>query len=96
VEAAEFDILHYGLDDAFIQKAARSIAMMPLAAGDLVEAGIRLRRMDGFDIVYLLARSDGRLVATILRVWPERESDRMRKILQGIDLLAMLRGAAGV
>ena len=96
MEAAEFDVLHRGLDDAFIQKAARSIAMMPLAAGDLVEAGIRLRRMDGFDIVYLLARSDGRLVATILRVWPERESDRMRKILQGIDLLAMLRGAAGV
>lgn len=96
VQAAEFDLVHCGLDDSFVAKAVHSIAAMPLALDDLADGAFRLRRIDGFDIVFLLARDDGRVVATILRVWPVRESDRMRKVLQGIDLLAMLRGAAGV
>lgn len=96
MQAAEFDLLHCGLDDAFVAKAARSLAAMPLSPDDTAEGAFRLRRIEGFDIVFLLARDEGRVVATVFRIWPARESDRLRKVLQGIDLLAMLRGAAGV
>jgi len=96
VEAAEFDLVHYGLDDSFVAKAAHSITALPLASDDLADGAFRLRRIEGFDVVFLLARDDARVVATIFRIWPARESDRLRKVLQGIDLLAMLRGATGV
>ena len=96
IEPAEFDLASHQLGEEFLGRAARNLANVPVSGRDVVEGPVRIRNMDGFDIAFLLHRSDHRLIVTIGRVWPEEKRARMRSLSQQAEMVAMPRGATGI
>lgn len=96
IEPAEFDLLLNNAGTAFIERIAKELTQLPFSRDDEVEPPARVRAFDEYDVCFIVSRAESVIVVTIVRVWPTSERERMRQLLKGVDMLAMLRGAAGI
>lgn len=96
IEPAEFDLLLYNAGTAFLERVAKQLTQLPFSRDDEVEPPSRIRAFDEYDVCFIVSRAESAIVVTIMRVWPTSERERMRQLLKGVDMLAMLRGAAGI
>jgi hypothetical protein len=95
-EAAELDIVLYGMDETTVAKAGRSLANLPLMRNDMRLDGINIRAVDGVDVAFIVSRTQDASVVTIIRFWPAAERDAMVELIKGLNWLATLRGATGI
>ena len=95
-ETAEFDRELYDITAAAFEAIGTSLARLPHSVDDRLVGDIRIREIDGIDVIFLLSREDATLVATIIGLRPPTPNDPTDAILKRLGTLAILRGASGL
>lgn len=96
IQSAEFDLVLHSLGDTYLERVAQQLIQLPLSRDDAIEEPARIRSVEDHDVCFIVSRVEGLVVVTIMRIWPISQRDRMRELLRQVDMLAMLRGAAGI
>jgi len=84
------------LGEDFLHAIWNSLSRLPLSRNDLVEYPARIRQIRNHDVVFLISRDRERIVATVIRIWPSEKRSQMREILKRAEIIAILRGSAGI
>lgn len=95
-EQAEFDVAGYQIGDAAMERIARRLKAMPFSSQDRVVGDIRVRLLEGYDVIYIVGRELDKLVVTIGGLRPPDPNDPTENILHRLGMVAMFRGATGV
>lgn len=94
-EQAEFDVAGYQIGDATMERIAARLKAVPLSSQDRVVGDIRVRLLEGYDVIFIVGRGLDRFVVTIGGVRPPDANDPTEKILQRLGIVAIFRGAWG-
>lgn len=95
-QPAEFDIKLYDVSDDLVDRIAYGLCRLPLSSEDEHLGPANLRKFDNFDVLYIVSRVPEGPLVTVVRVWPTPERERMLELLEGVNLVAMFRGATGL
>ena len=93
---AEFDIADLRIADDVAERIGRQLYSVPFSIRDRVINGVRVRLIEGYDVIFVVGREPHALVVTIggLRL-PDPENPTER-LLQKLETIAMFRGVTGL
>ncbi len=95
-EKAEFDIKGYQISDARLERIGRRLRESALFRADRIIGDIRIRRLEGYDVVFIVGRESDTLVITIGAVEVPDPNNPIEVILQKLGYIAIFRGASGL
>ena len=95
-QSAEFDIRYYSVPGDTVTRIGDAVLRLPQAATDRAVGPFLIREIEAFDVVWMIGREGRDAVITIYRIRPPDPADPTERILQSLNLAAMLRGATGV
>ncbi len=95
-EKAEFDIKGYQISDARMERIGARLRESALSRQDRIVGDIRVREMEGYDVVFIVGREGDTLVITIGAVEVSDPDNPIEKILQKLGPVAIFRGATGL
>lgn len=95
-EKAEFDIRGYQIGTAMMERIAGRLCAVVFSPEDRVVGDVRVRLLEGYDIIFFVARDRDVIVVTIGGVRVPDKAKPTEGILKSLGLAAILRGASGV
>lgn len=95
-EKAEFAIKGYQISDARMERIARRLRESAFSSADRIVGDIRVRELEGYEVVFIVGRDRDTLVITIGAVEVPNADNPIEEILQKLGPVAIFRGASGV
>lgn len=92
-EQAEWDMDGFQVPESMREKIARRLLANAYSAEDRVVGSVRIREMFGYDIIYTIDRVAGDVIITIGGVELPVEDDPTEKLIERLNLTAMIRSA---
>jgi hypothetical protein len=95
-EVAEWDLAGYRLPDSAVERIASRLAAVPHSPEDRVVGDVRVRELEGMDVIFTISREPGLIVVTIGGVRPPDPETPTEGILKALGHIATFRGAIGL
>lgn len=95
-EIAEWDIASIQIAEDVLERIARNLKTVTHSDRDRVVGDVRVREIEGYDIVFFLGMQDGVMVVTIGKVAIPDPDNATETLLKKLGPLAILRGATGL
>ncbi|MDF0602943.1 hypothetical protein P1J78_19545 [Psychromarinibacter sp. C21-152] len=95
-EKAEFEIRGLQIPDSTMERIASRLRDVTFSFEDRVVGAVRVRELEGYEVVFLVGREDQTLVVTIGAVEVPNPDDPVEAVLKRLGPLAILRGASGL
>jgi len=93
---AELDIKGFQLSDPFLDRIARQLKLVPFSESDRLAEGLRIRQIDGYDVICVLSRDHSDVIVTIAGIRLPSVTNPTERILRKLNFLAMVRSALGL
>lgn len=98
---AELDIQGYQISDSTLEKIANQLTSVPFSNSDTEQTadgakGLRIRRLEGYDVMFSVSREADALVITIAGVVLPQEESTTERVRKAAEAVGTLRGALGV
>ncbi|SIN97016.1 hypothetical protein [Vannielia litorea] len=95
-EKAEFDIRCYHITDAAMDRIAARLKEALFSPDDRVVGDLRIRELEGYDVVHFVGRDGDRIVVTIAQLRVPDPDNPTERILEKLGRAAIFRGATGL
>ena len=95
-EVAEWDIAGYRVSDAALERIASRLAAVTHSPEDRVVGDVRVRELEGMDVIFTLSREPRLIVVTIGGVRPPDAEKPTEAILKALGTIATLEGSSGI
>lgn len=95
-EKAEFDIKGYQIPDATMDRVAARLKESLFSPGDRIVGDLRIRELEGYDVVHFVGRDADGIVITIGHVRTPDPYNPTEQILEKLGMAAMFRGVTGL
>ena len=93
---AELDIKGFQLSDQSLDRIARQLKQVPFSQTDRLADGLRIREIDGYDVIYIVSRHRLDVIVTIAGVRLPSATEPTERVLRKLNFLAMVRSALGL
>lgn len=95
-EVAEFDIQGYQISDATMERIGKRLKAVTISPEDRVEGHVRVRHLEGYEVMFVITRFEKQLVITIGGLVYTDKQDPEGSALKLIEKIATFRGAIGL
>ncbi|MGR3378205.1 hypothetical protein [Salipiger abyssi] len=95
-DQAEWDVAGYQISEAMMQRIARRLTSVMFSNEDRVVGPVRVRELEGFDVMFTVHRDGPEVVITIGGLRPPDAKNPTEEILKKLDVVATFRGALGI
>jgi len=95
-EKAEFDIRGYQITDAAMDQIAARLKEVLFSSEDRCVGDLRIRELEGYDVVHFVGRDGDRIVVTIAQLRVPDPDNPTERILEKLGRAAIFRGATGL
>lgn len=95
-EKAEWDMAGFQVPESARTRLANRLLATPYSSQDRVTGDVRIRELEGYEVLFSVIRVDRDLVITIGGLEPIDENARASDALESMNLVATIRGALGI
>ncbi|MEM6488813.1 MAG: hypothetical protein AAF677_11200 [Pseudomonadota bacterium] len=92
---AEFDRQGYGVPDAVMERIADRLSAVTFSPEDRTVGAVRVRVIEGLDVIFLLTREGSKIVVTIGGVRPHQPGSATERLIRSVGLVGAVRSALG-
>jgi len=93
---AEFDMAGFQLSENFARNLVHRLRTVTFSATDRCHGIVRIREIDGYDVLFVVGREEKTVVITIGGVLIAESRSTTQELMQRANAIATLRGALGI